>query len=99
VVTFRALTAHAEGSAKKLTRWAPALTDEALLTTRALVDGVRHEQPLALELYADDAQIRSSPPSTTPERELFAGCRATDGAAARERRAAQQAGASVVRRT
>jgi hypothetical protein len=83
-----------------LTRWTPAFTEEALLAVGAFVDRVRHEQPLGLELLADDAHIRGGQPlSTQPKSELLAGRRAIDDAAARERCVAEQAGACDVRRT
>jgi hypothetical protein len=90
MVAFRALTAHTEGSAEKLTRGTPPFAKEALLTAGAFVDGVRQEQPLALELRAGDAHILGSLPSTTQsESELFAGRRAIRRATARERRVAE----------
>ena len=100
LVTFRAQTAYAEGSAKKLTRWTPAFADEALIATGTFINRVRYEQPLALELLADERYIRVGSLLTTQSKsELLAGRRTVDCAAARERRVAQQAGACAVRRT
>ena len=100
MVAFRALTAHTKGSAEKLTRWTPAFASQALIAAGAFENRVRREQPLSHEALANDGHIRVGVSLTTqPKSELLAGRRTVDGAAARERRVPQQAGACAVRRT
>src|SRR5437870_5423179 len=75
-------------------------TEEAVAAPRTLVDGVRHQQPLALEFSAQDGRIdgavQRSPAQTI--RQLLA-CRfARDGAGARWRATARRAGARDVDR-
>src|SRR6266567_2739804 len=61
--SFAVRTAASEShraSVQMAVRAAP-LAKEALATTRTFVDGVRHEQSLALELLAEDDQNRRWP--------------------------------------
>ena len=96
IVTGRAPTAHAQCSAEQLARGAAALANKPLLATRALVDGVRRQDPLALELLADHRLSRDDRLLLAhPKSALFAGRRAERCPSVRQYRIAHWAGAGT----
>src|SRR6266568_9594213 len=92
---FAVRTAASEShraSVQMAVRAAP-LAKEALATTRTFVDGVRHEQSLALELLAEDDQIDAGQRLVAqPIGQLFTSCSAVERASARWRATTDRAG-------
>src|SRR5713226_8105051 len=86
---------------KQMTVRAAALAKKPLVTTRTFVDGVVHQQTLALELLAKDSRInRGLRLVTQPIGALLAGRLFTiDGPTAPRRCTAHRAGSSVHGRT
>ncbi len=94
LVAVRAAAAHAQGSAEELARWAPALTEQALLAPWALVDRVCHQPLLALELLTDGRPVRENWLLTTQSKgALFARRRAVRRSARRQHGVAHRASA------